>query len=453
MQSFTETSTQSLLQLPDATLIAILGNLDAVTLVALDQSCKFFTRKDSVSRLALTEHIAREQVISRCQGDEAAAQRFRNISWKERLYLEADAGCGFDRPWCEPAGFAMQASPDIGIASAHSPSTNPIMRLTGMGPKLLLSDKSTADQPVLRWQLRVRGNTAVEFGVVPVNLPLTHTALHKCQAVPGAPDERCVGFCSQITAGSLLPLKAPVMRGTVLDIVARRGRLEVVLNYPPDAKEISWHGGQPVQRPYRGPSQLRFEQDFSSDFDLRLAVTSWAKATFEVMHTGHNAVKWIESDIEDEEAEIAAAAAAAIDAAVAGAAQANLLAAHPAFLAAPGALPPAQVVIVPGQPDFSSPMEESPPSSPTLKISPSTDSLRSDSGEPAVSGLPELTEGMIQGGTSSPVPTPQRGLYSTTSSSIAIPPSALTAALLEEHSSLRGSSSSGALSCLDGHLQ
>ena len=60
----------------------------------------------------------------------------------------------------------------------------------------------------------------------------------------------------QITAGSLLPLKAPVMRGTVLDIVARRGRLEVVLQYPPGATEISWQNGQPVQRPYRGPCQV-----------------------------------------------------------------------------------------------------------------------------------------------------------------------------------------------------
>lgn len=35
---------------------------------------------------------------------------------------------------------------------------------------------------------------------------------------------------------------------------------QVLLTYPPDAKEITWHNGQPVQRPYRGPAQLRFEQ-------------------------------------------------------------------------------------------------------------------------------------------------------------------------------------------------
>lgn len=72
------------------------------------------------------------------------------------------------------------------------------VRLTGMGPKLLLSDISTRDQPVLRWRLRVRGNTAVEFGVVPADLPPCHTALHKCMAEAGAPHQRATGFCSQV---------------------------------------------------------------------------------------------------------------------------------------------------------------------------------------------------------------------------------------------------------------
>jgi hypothetical protein len=155
-----------------------------------------------------------------------------------------------------------------------------------MGPKLLLSSASTADQPVLRWRLRVRGNTAVEFGVVPVALAPAHAALHKCLAARGAPAQRCMGFCSQITAGSLLPLKAPVMRGTVIDLVARRGRVEALLRFPPDAREISWQDGQPVQRAYRGPSALRFEQDFPAGHDVRLAVTAWAKASFEILHAG-----------------------------------------------------------------------------------------------------------------------------------------------------------------------
>lgn len=71
--------------------------------------------------------------------------------------------------------------------------------LEGMGPQLLLSDVSTAEQPRLHWRLRVRGNTAVEFGVVPAALqPFTPTSLHKCCALPDAPDARATGFCSQV---------------------------------------------------------------------------------------------------------------------------------------------------------------------------------------------------------------------------------------------------------------
>ena len=60
---------------------------------------------------------------------------------------------------------------------------------------------------------------------------------------------------------------------------------QVILTYPPDAKEISWHNGQPVQHPYRGPSQLRLEQDFGGGHDVRLAATCWAKGHFEVLHS------------------------------------------------------------------------------------------------------------------------------------------------------------------------
>lgn len=217
----------------------------------------------------------------------------RKETWKKRLYLEDSCGCGFDRNWGENAGFKFFRW----SAGGHTP----IVRLAGMGPKLLISDKSTVDQPILRWRLRVHGNTAVEFGALPVGLELGHTTLHKCVSMLGSTPELCgephaVGFCSQITAGSFLPLKVPVMRGTILDVVLRKGHFSVVLQYPEDAKEISWQNGQPVPRPYYGPPQLRFEQDFSTAYDVRLAATAWAKASFEVLHDGHNLEAWEEMD-------------------------------------------------------------------------------------------------------------------------------------------------------------
>ena len=168
-----------------------------------------------------------------------------------------------------------------------------------MGPKLFLSDLSTADQKVLRWRLRVRGNTAAEFGVIPATIPCSHTMLHKMAADPEDENHRCTGFCSQITAGSLLPLKFPVMRGTIIDLIARRGHLQAVLQYPPDAKEIQWHNGQPVQKPYLGPNQLRFELDFCDEYDVRLAGTAWAKACYDVLHKSSKKID--NSDMEYEE--------------------------------------------------------------------------------------------------------------------------------------------------------
>ena len=38
------------------------------------------------------------------------------------------------------------------------------------GPKLLVSDWGTFDKPILRWRLRIWGNLAVEFGVVPLSM-------------------------------------------------------------------------------------------------------------------------------------------------------------------------------------------------------------------------------------------------------------------------------------------
>jgi hypothetical protein len=93
---------------------------------------------------------------------------------------------------------------------------------------------------------------------------------------------------------------------------ARTPCTQVVLAYPEDAKEISWQNGQPVHRPYRGPSQLRFEQDFPADYDIRLAVTSWAKAHFEVLHGGYTVdAAWAADAAAVESMEAAAEAAAA----------------------------------------------------------------------------------------------------------------------------------------------
>lgn len=56
-----------------------------------------------------------------------------------------------------------------GLEFVHVENTRVIVvKLEDVGPKLLLSDVTTADAPLLHWRMKVKGNTAVEFGIVPV---------------------------------------------------------------------------------------------------------------------------------------------------------------------------------------------------------------------------------------------------------------------------------------------
>ena len=121
----------------------------------------------------------------------------RGLSWKQRLWLE-ESIVGFDNdilqqegwlhdlthpplPVCKSATLAtcslacQVALTFLWSTAGFTSLTNPAgsvstVFLQSMGPKLLVSDLTTFDQPVLRWRFRVKGNMAVEFGVVPSSL-------------------------------------------------------------------------------------------------------------------------------------------------------------------------------------------------------------------------------------------------------------------------------------------
>lgn len=118
-------------------------------------------------------------------------------------------------------------------------------------------------------------------------------SLHKCQQEekkfekllgPLVDSERPTGFCSSITVGSMLPFKTAIMKGSVVELLARRGRLEILVQNPADGQELYWHNTRTVPKPYKGPKEVRFEQDFSPDHDVKLALTSWAHGAFDVVH-------------------------------------------------------------------------------------------------------------------------------------------------------------------------
>lgn len=82
----------------------------------------------------------------------------------------------------------------------------------------------------------------------------------------------------------MLPFKTAIMKGSVVELLARRGRLEILVQNPADGQELYWHNTRTVPKPYKGPREVRFEQDFSPHHDIKLALTSWAHGAFDVLH-------------------------------------------------------------------------------------------------------------------------------------------------------------------------
>lgn len=107
--------------------------------------------------------------------------------------------------------------------------------------------------------------------------------MHKCLAE--TENILCVGFCSQITVGSQLPFRCPVVKGTVVEMSIKDGKASFTVSNPSDGWDVHWENDRRVHSQYRGPSEIHFVQDFSPVFDVKLALTAWAKAEFDVIHT------------------------------------------------------------------------------------------------------------------------------------------------------------------------
>lgn len=79
MQRSLRDNSMELLTLPPLPILEVLRRLNARSLVALQQTNSYFSRKEPGSRLPLLEHVAREKVLALAGGDPAQAQRFRLV--------------------------------------------------------------------------------------------------------------------------------------------------------------------------------------------------------------------------------------------------------------------------------------------------------------------------------------------------------------------------------------
>lgn len=70
----------------------------------------------------------------------------------------------------------------------------------------------------------------------------TPKALHKCIPTPEG-KERGVGFHSAITVGSLLPSRMPLMKGSIVEVLATPSQVDFIVTNPEDGNEMMWQVG------------------------------------------------------------------------------------------------------------------------------------------------------------------------------------------------------------------
>lgn len=216
----------------------MMATLTSKELTALGETCRYFWARAPCG-LRRVHKYAKEKLI-RLAG-EVQASRWRQFNWLQRLEIEETA-TRFDRPRSTEQAFTFLEEPDsCGLVRD--------IKLDAPGPRMLLSDLSTEDTPVLRWRLQLRGNNAVEFGVVPVDLQDLPKALHKC--TPNKDEERATGFSSAITVGSLLPARLPIMKGSVVEVLVARGEVAFIVTNPDEGAEMVWQNNSTVSRPYK----------------------------------------------------------------------------------------------------------------------------------------------------------------------------------------------------------
>lgn len=260
-----------LLALPESVLHHIYCKLDSESLNNLSCCCKHFWTRDLATGLRFTHKYAKE-AVERVVG-ETRSKRWKQFNWIQRLRIE-EVVTMFDREHGEATQFSFKEDIDSKVVTE--------IRLESPGPRILVSDASTAQSSLLRWKMLLKGNNAAEFGVIPACLQESNKALHK--SMQSEEGDRAVGFHSAITVGSLLPARMPLMKGSEVEVLATASYVEFIVTNPADGNEMLWQQNNTVSRPYKGPPEMRLHIPYAFKGPIKLAVTAWHRAAFDVLH-------------------------------------------------------------------------------------------------------------------------------------------------------------------------
>jgi hypothetical protein len=223
------------------------------------------------------ERVAKELVRELCKKQNKDPERFK-LSWTERLHIE-QSYVSVDMTKHDAIAVENRTVPNTMLQRSHFVKQDNKVILIGLGPKLLVSDKSTKDQPVLCWRVRISGNSSIEFGAVFDGCEAMDDTLHR-----GFPEE-AIGICSHYTVDSLQPISLAIGNGSIVEIVIQKGRMDVIVEPVSDVQEIpikrDWSNEKDLAIP--PPNKINVTMKLPTDKHMRLATTMWASGSFEFL--------------------------------------------------------------------------------------------------------------------------------------------------------------------------
>lgn len=245
--------------IPLETLICIVQRLDLMDVIAYCQNNNYtWNMRVKLAEAWFKYHVRHCQYIM---------FKTDNLDWYRKLIFHSMIS-DFDTEHGAANGFRFHNYHLLGN----------VAYLTNDGPKLLLSKYSTQDVPILMLRFFVRGNTAIEFGLVKNeeseynNVNVLHQGVSQ------------YGVSSHITVGSLLPMHITICKGALVTLAYKRGEFRYSIRHFVNSEQLIWQGNRTVPRPYTGPPEMNGRMVVrDTNIHYRLAVSCWRQTVLQMI--------------------------------------------------------------------------------------------------------------------------------------------------------------------------
>lgn len=139
--------------------------------------------------------------------------------------------------------------------------------LEGLGPKLIVSEKSTADHDIIIFKFNITSNIALDFGAIPDGT----TAMHH----RGKTD--IIALTTKGTSGSLFEQER-ITKEACITIMLTKGVVKFFIKNKPQKVERICKNNNVYYVNYTGPSEAIIRLNTNPNINYRIGLTVWKEA-------------------------------------------------------------------------------------------------------------------------------------------------------------------------------